>query len=498
MPAVPFSVLADPPFAVVEDIDVARAFVAAAERRLGRAGQRRRQRRHHRAAGGPPRPAHPDPARRPGLGDRPARSAALLGAPIPDHVLETLHRGRLADNGRMEELLGFTSATTTVEVIDRLYAWPTVVRTPGPEGGGVTDTDVRVPGDHAAGRAHADGGPPHGGVGDGPPGRRGRRRGTSTTGGATPTLVAGVVATRPRCAGTRSIGGVDRLPVAGRRADRRQHPPLRRWPRSRPPSPSPARPVAPVRFVGRPDIAPIGALARRLGGLLARPDEVAGALRAGELLVMSAPPTLHPRRVGRVDHRADRRRGGDAGRGVPGGHGELAVRPVGAHRDRPGDPSRAPSARPADRARAGRPGRAAHPAAARRVRRRRRPARRSTGCRCRGWAGADVCRTRRAADGTRIHYQVTGRRSGATGAADPGPRGRQARLGPAAAGAWRGRYRTIALDNRGAGRSDKPHGTYSLEQMAADAIAVLDDAGVETRPRRRGVDGRGDRPDPRR
>jgi hypothetical protein len=57
-----------------------------------------------------------------------------------------------------------------------------------------------------------------------------------------------------------------------------------------------------ARFVGRPDTAPLGALARRLGGLLARPDEVAGALRAGELLVMSASPTLHPRRVGRVDH----------------------------------------------------------------------------------------------------------------------------------------------------------------------------------------------------
>jgi hypothetical protein len=59
----------------------------------------------------------------------------------------------------------------------------------------------------------------------------------------------------------------------------------------------------PVRFVGRPDTAPIGAFARRLGGLLERPDEVAGALRAGELVVMSSAPELHPRRVGRVDHR---------------------------------------------------------------------------------------------------------------------------------------------------------------------------------------------------
>lgn len=58
----------------------------------------------------------------------------------------------------------------------------------------------------------------------------------------------------------------------------------------------------PVRFVGRPDVAPVGALARRLGGLLARPDEVGGALRAGELLVIGAAPTIQPLRVGRVDH----------------------------------------------------------------------------------------------------------------------------------------------------------------------------------------------------
>jgi hypothetical protein len=43
-----------------------------------------------------------------------------------------------------------------------------------------------------------------------------------------------------------------------------------------------------VRFVGRPDVAPFGPLLRRLGGLLDRADEVRGALRAGELVVIGA------------------------------------------------------------------------------------------------------------------------------------------------------------------------------------------------------------------
>lgn len=58
----------------------------------------------------------------------------------------------------------------------------------------------------------------------------------------------------------------------------------------------------PVRFVGRPDVAPIGSFMRRIGGLLASPAEVLGALEHHELVIISAEGTSHPRNAGKVPH----------------------------------------------------------------------------------------------------------------------------------------------------------------------------------------------------
>jgi pimeloyl-ACP methyl ester carboxylesterase len=84
-----------------------------------------------------------------------------------------------------------------------------------------------------------------------------------------------------------------------------------------------------------------------------------------------------------------------------------------------------------------------------------------------------------AVDGTRLHYQFTGRP------------GRPPVLFIQGLGADKHLWdfqrfglgwsvRALAHDNRGAGRSDKPHGPYSLTQMADDAVTVLDHAEVAT------------------
>ena len=126
-PRVPYSVLADAPFAVVEDGDAARAFVAAAARRLdepvnvvapGAITALQATLRGRRL---------PVPIVGPEWGLA-RRASHLVGAPIPEHVIELLHRGRLADGSRSDELLGLSPRLTTPDVIDRLYSWESVVR----------------------------------------------------------------------------------------------------------------------------------------------------------------------------------------------------------------------------------------------------------------------------------------------------------------------------------------------------------------------------------
>lgn len=84
-----------------------------------------------------------------------------------------------------------------------------------------------------------------------------------------------------------------------------------------------------------------------------------------------------------------------------------------------------------------------------------------------------------ASDGVRIHYEATGFKKNPPVVLVQGL-GAEKNSWNLQRAALALRWRTIALDNRGAGRSDKPDGTYDLEQMADDVIAVLDHAGIES------------------
>jgi hypothetical protein len=55
-----------------------------------------------------------------------------------------------------------------------------------------------------------------------------------------------------------------------------------------------------VRFTGLPDVAPIGPALRKIGGVLARADEVAGLLRDGHVVAMWCRPERQWSRAGEV------------------------------------------------------------------------------------------------------------------------------------------------------------------------------------------------------
>lgn len=130
LPVVPVSALADPPFCVLHAEDAARAFVTvmAADR------------------GGPlnvvaPGAATPWQAVR--LGGRlpvpvvgpgwvaARRTAELMGAPLPGHVVELLRRGRTADASRGAEVIGLHDAKGAQAILAELFEWASI--TPMPE-----------------------------------------------------------------------------------------------------------------------------------------------------------------------------------------------------------------------------------------------------------------------------------------------------------------------------------------------------------------------------
>lgn len=129
LPAVPFLLPSDPPFTVIEDHDAALAFSLAATHRFdgavnvaaeGTITARRAALLGRRV---------PVPVVGPGWWAT-RRLANLVGAPVPDHVVEMLQHGRLAYPSDNAHLIRFAPRHSTHEVIERLYEWPSVVRVP--------------------------------------------------------------------------------------------------------------------------------------------------------------------------------------------------------------------------------------------------------------------------------------------------------------------------------------------------------------------------------
>jgi UDP-glucose 4-epimerase len=125
LPGVGFAALSDPPFSVLHQEDAARAIVhallAGVEGRFnvvapGAVTASQAARLGSRV---------PIPVAGPAGWAAVRRVAELAGAPVPDHLVELLRRGRSADGGRFEVECAFT-ARSTPEVIRELFEWAPV------------------------------------------------------------------------------------------------------------------------------------------------------------------------------------------------------------------------------------------------------------------------------------------------------------------------------------------------------------------------------------
>jgi 3-oxoadipate enol-lactonase len=80
-------------------------------------------------------------------------------------------------------------------------------------------------------------------------------------------------------------------------------------------------------------------------------------------------------------------------------------------------------------------------------------------------------------DATRIHYEIRG--SGQPLALIFGYAGSSRGWGEPFVKLLEANFKTILIDNRGTGQSDKPEKVFSLADMAADAVSVLDHAKID-------------------
>lgn len=125
LPVVPVSLLADPAFSLLHIEDAARSVVAALQV-------------HWNGPVNVVAPGAVTAVQAARLGGRlplplvgpewplARMAAAAAGAPLPDHVLELVHRGRTAAGGLAAHALGFVPASTTPEVVKHLYEWASV------------------------------------------------------------------------------------------------------------------------------------------------------------------------------------------------------------------------------------------------------------------------------------------------------------------------------------------------------------------------------------